>query len=203
MASLSIDAITTKDGIYGAERDGARALISFANRFAKTRGFGQRTLLSHPTRWYRPPPMQLEIVTTDRPTDEDRQAVLGLLVEYNARQTGEMPFRQFALLLREPGQAEIVGGLYAYVLYDWLSIELLIVPESHRDHGFGTELIRRAETYATEAGCVGVWLNTFSFQALGFYQKLGYEVFGSLDDYPRGSQRYFLRKRLVPVAQRV
>src|SRR6478736_8122771 len=80
-----IDAITTKDGIYGAERDGARALISFANRFAKTRGFGQRTLLSHPTRWYRPPPMQLEIVTTYRPTDEDRQAVLGLLVEYNAR----------------------------------------------------------------------------------------------------------------------
>ena len=59
--------------------------------------------------------MQLEIVTTDRPTDEDRQAVLGLLVKYNARQTGEMPFRQFALLLREPGQAEIVGGLYAYV----------------------------------------------------------------------------------------
>jgi hypothetical protein len=46
--------ITMKDGIYGAERDGARARISFANRFAKTRGIGQRTLLSHPTRWYRP-----------------------------------------------------------------------------------------------------------------------------------------------------
>jgi ribosomal protein S18 acetylase RimI-like enzyme len=47
-----------------------------------------------------------------------------------------------------------------------------------------------------DAGCVGVWLNTFSFQALGFYQRLGYEVFGSLDDHPRGSQRYFMRKLL-------
>jgi GNAT superfamily N-acetyltransferase len=142
--------------------------------------------------------MQLEIVTTDHPTDTDRQAVLGLLVEYNARRTGETPFRQFALLLREPGQAEIVGGLYAYLLYDWLSIELLIIPESHRGHGFGTELMRRAEAYAADAGCVGIWFSTFSFQALGFYHKLGYEVFGSLDDHPRGSQRYFLRKLLVP-----
>src|SRR5271166_1762745 len=96
-------------------------------------------------------PMQLEIVTTDHPTDTDRQAVLGLLVEYNARRTGETPFRQYALLLREPGQAEIVGGLYAYLLYDWLSIELLVIPEQQRGHGFGTELMRRAEAYAAEA----------------------------------------------------
>jgi GNAT superfamily N-acetyltransferase len=121
-----------------------------------------------------------------------------LLVNYNASRVGETPFRQFALLLREPQRVEIVGGLYAYLLYDWLSIELLIIPESYRGHGFGTELVRRAETYAVNAGCVGVWLNTFSFQARGFYEKLGYEVFASLDEHPRGSQRFFLRKRLVP-----
>jgi GNAT superfamily N-acetyltransferase len=142
-------------------------------------------------------PMQLKIVTTENPTDADRQALLSLVVEYNARRTGETPFRQFALLLREPAHDEIVGGLYAYVLYDWLSIELLIIPDSYRGHGFGTELMRRVEAYAAEADCVGIWLNTFSFQALGFYQKLGYEVFGSLDDHPRGSQRYFLRKLLT------
>jgi GNAT superfamily N-acetyltransferase len=148
------------------------------------------------------PLMQLEIVATDHPTDTDRQAVLSLLVEYNASRVGETPFRQYALLLRDPGYLDPVGGLYAYVLYDWLSIELLMIPEAYRGYGFGTELMRRAEAHAIDAGCVGVWLNTFSFQALGFYQRLGYEVFGSLDDHPRGSQRYFMRKLLPSGASR-
>jgi GNAT superfamily N-acetyltransferase len=141
--------------------------------------------------------MKLEIVTSENPAVAERQALVDLLISYNASRVGETPFRQLALLLREPKQVEIVGGLYAYLLYDWLSIELLIVPEQYRGHGFGTELMRRAETYAANAGCVGIWLNTFSFQARGFYEKLGYEVFAALDEHPRGSQRFFLRKRLV------
>src|SRR6516165_7091346 len=40
------------------------------------------------------------------------------------------------------------------------------------------------------------WLDTFSFQARGFYEKLGYEEFGRLD-YPPGHHRHFLRKRLT------
>src|SRR5262245_56313645 len=140
--------------------------------------------------------MKLEIVTSEDPAVEDRQALVDLLVNYNASQVGETPFRQFALLLREPQRVEVVGGLYAYLLYDWLSVELLIVPEQCRGHGFGTELMRRAEAYATNSGCVGIWLNTFSFQARGFYEKLGYDVFATLDDHPRGAQRFFLRKRL-------
>jgi ribosomal protein S18 acetylase RimI-like enzyme len=40
-----------------------------------------------------------------------------------------------------------------------------------------------------------VWVDTFKFQAPGFYQKLGYEVFGVLPDYPRGRRCFFLHKR--------
>lgn len=145
--------------------------------------------------------MKLEVVTTEEPSDTDRQALLDFLVNYNASCVGETPFRQFALFLRDAESAEIVGGLYAYVLYDWLAIELLIVPEEHRGQGVGSELVRRTEAHAAELGCIGVWLNTFSFQARGFYEKLGYEVFGALDEHPRGSQRFFLRKRLTPIRQ--
>jgi GNAT superfamily N-acetyltransferase len=143
--------------------------------------------------------MKLRITATDLPADADRQALLDLIVNYNANQVGETPFRQFALLLCEPEQDDIVGGLYANWLYDWLSVELLIVPQAYRRHGFGSELMRRAEAYALQVGCVGVWLNTFGFQARGFYEKLGYEVFGSLDEHPRGWQRYFMRKLLQPI----
>jgi GNAT superfamily N-acetyltransferase len=141
--------------------------------------------------------MKLEIVTSEDPADSERQALVDLLVNYNASRVGEQRVRQYALLLREPQNAEIVGGLYAYLFYDWLSIELLIVPDRYRRHGFGTELMQRAERYAIDAGCVGIWLNTFSFQARGFYERLGYEVFASLEQHPRGAQRFFLRKQLA------
>ena len=57
-----------------------------------------------------------------------------------------------------------------------------------------------AEREAVNRGCHGAWLDTFEFQARGFYEKLGYEVFGSLDDNPRGSRRFFLRRRLEDAA---
>jgi hypothetical protein len=53
-----------------------------------------------------------------------------------------------------------------------------------------------AEGRAVERGCHSAWVDTFSFQAPGFYRKLGYEVFGELD-YPPEHKRFFLRKRLT------
>ena len=56
--------------------------------------------------------------------------------------------------------------------------------------------LERAEEVAREHGCVGIWLDTFTFQAPGFYQKLGYTVFGEISNYPPGSSRFFLHKHL-------
>ena len=54
-----------------------------------------------------------------------------------------------------------------------------------------------AERRAVERGCHSAWVDTFSFQAPGFYPKLGYEPFGELD-YPPDFKRIFLRKQLAP-----
>jgi GNAT superfamily N-acetyltransferase len=91
-----------------------------------------------------------------------------------------------------------VGGLWGRTGYDWLFVELLFVPESMRGRGVGTDLMRRAEREAAARGCHGAWLDTFEFQARGFYERLGYECFGELQRYPVGSARFFLKKGLVP-----
>lgn len=101
------------------------------------------------------------------------------------------------ILLRDRAAGSTIGGLWGRSVYDWLYVELLAVPEDLRGQGVGSTLMRQAETIAIERGCVGVWLDTYGFQARGFYEKLGYEVFGVLDDHPRGSQRFFLRKLLA------
>jgi ribosomal protein S18 acetylase RimI-like enzyme len=72
------------------------------------------------------------------------------------------------------------------------------VPEAQRGAGIGRELMRRAEAEAVERGCLGAWLDTFSFQAPGFYERLGYSIFGRIDDYPPGHSRFFMRKSLAP-----
>ena len=57
--------------------------------------------------------------------------------------------------------------------------------------------MRAAEQEARDRGCSHAHCDTYDFQALPFYQKLGYQVFGQLEDYPAGHTRYFLQKRTL------
>jgi ribosomal protein S18 acetylase RimI-like enzyme len=79
--------------------------------------------------------------------------------------------------------------------WEWLFVDNLWVHDDLRGQGHGRDLLARAERRALEHGCHSAWLDTF--QALGFYEKCGYSVFGTLEDYPPGQTRYFLRKRLA------
>jgi N-acetylglutamate synthase-like GNAT family acetyltransferase len=70
------------------------------------------------------------------------------------------------------------------------------VQEDLRGNGFGEELLKAVEKEAKEKGAKFAFLDTFSFQAPGFYQKFGYQVFGELPDFPPGHQRFYLTKEL-------
>ncbi|WP_285434729.1 GNAT family N-acetyltransferase [Pseudomonas sp. fls2-241-R2A-110] len=139
--------------------------------------------------------MTLRIERSQNPTDEERQAILLPLRAYNASKAGVSMQEPIALLVRDES-GEILGGLYARVFYQWMFIELLSVPEQARGQGLGSKLMRMAEDVAREKECVGVWLDTFDFQAPGFYQKLGYSELGQIVDYPPGHKRLFFQKRL-------
>lgn len=91
--------------------------------------------------------------------------------------------------------AAVQGGLWGKCYFDWLFVEYLVVPEDARGTGLGSGLLAQAEAIARANGCIGVWLDTFSFQALPFYQKLGFSIFGQIEGHPIGGTRYFLQKR--------
>jgi ribosomal protein S18 acetylase RimI-like enzyme len=93
---------------------------------------------------------------------------------------------------------EIIGGLSGATAWGWLHISLFWLSKELRGNGYGKKLIGLAETEALARGCKKVHLDTFSFQALGFYQKLGYEIFGELEDFPENAKRFYLKKTLVP-----
>ena len=139
--------------------------------------------------------LKLEIETS--PAPEDAQVVLAGLRRHNDEYVPWGADVTFAVFLRT-FEGEIVGGVLAKAGRGWLHIATLWVEESVRGREHGTRLIAAAEAEARRLGCHSAYLDTFSFQARPFYERCGYEVFGTLDDFPAGHQRFFMRKSLQP-----
>jgi GNAT superfamily N-acetyltransferase len=140
--------------------------------------------------------MTLRIERSQNPTDEEREAILTPLRAYNAAKAGPSNSQPLALLVRDDA-SDILGGLYGRFFYQWLFIDLLFVPEQARGQGMGSKLMQMAEDLAREKECVGIWLNTFDFQAPEFYKRLGYSELGQIADYPPGHKQYFFQKHLT------
>lgn len=138
--------------------------------------------------------MTLRITMSAKPSEADYQAILKPLHEYNIDRAGDPNIRPVALLLTDE-TGNTVGGLWGQIAYDWFVIELLSVPAECRGTGLGRALMAQADEVAQSNDCIGIWLDTFEFQAFEFYIKLGFETFGVLDDHPVGKNRFFLRKR--------
>ncbi|MBS0221909.1 MAG: GNAT family N-acetyltransferase [Proteobacteria bacterium] len=114
---------------------------------------------------------------------------------FNVGATGVSAYYPLHFFLKSE-RDEIMGGLIGSIWGGWLHITYLWIDEAERGQGWATRLMDQAEAYARERGCHSVTLDTHSFQARPFYEKRGYEVFGTLDDYPTGHQKFFLKKTL-------
>ncbi len=136
--------------------------------------------------------MKLEV--TASPAAEDEAFVIAQTRAYNA---GFMPRDvQPLCVFARGGDGAISGGITAATSWNYLHIAFLWVDETHRGAGLATALMAAAEAEAKARGCGHAALDTFSFQALGFYQKLGYSEIGRLDGYASGQARHYLHKTL-------
>lgn len=94
----------------------------------------------------------------------------------------------------------VAGGFWGRTQFQWLHVQMLFVPEHLRGLGIGGGLMALAETEARARGCRGAYVDAFSFQAPSFYRKLGYTLFGELNDFPPGHDRLFFCKRFDTLA---
>lgn len=146
--------------------------------------------------------MAASITLSDAEEPEAAKAVLAGIVAYNERHAGPVGHRPLNLIVRRDGEAEVAGGLIGATWFGWLHIQLLHLPQEMRGQGLGSELLRRAEAEARARGCLGILLDTFSFQARPFYERHGFAVFATLEDDPPGHRRHYMSKRLDGAAPR-
>ena len=130
-------------------------------------------------------------------TDPDtsvREKILDPLTAHNDHAAGPGNWGLLAVTVRgEDGQ--VVGGLWGRTGYGFLFVELLAMGPA-RGAGLGREVMALAEAEARRQRLTGIWLDTWTFQAPGFYPKLGFTECGRIKDYPPGHDRIFYVKRL-------
>ncbi len=129
------------------------------------------------------------------PDLKDIQFLDGKIFENSFLKIGEYSYQNLAFFIREKTN-KIVAGLHGHTGLGWLYINVFWVEQKFRSKGLGRQLLEAAESEATIRGCHGVYLYTYSFQKPIFYENLGYQIFGQLDNFPDGHSKYFMKKQL-------
>ncbi len=92
----------------------------------------------------------------------------------------------------------LLGGLKGrtHAIPTWLEVTCLWVDETVRGRGLGRQLMERAEALAKSRGCCYARLATCDFNAPGFYERLGYRLYGTLENCPPGETVFYYWKEL-------
>ncbi len=136
------------------------------------------------------------IRVTDAPDPGDVKVIADGLAAYNDGHAGYRDFAPLAVTVTDPATGRVVGGLYGRSSYGQLFIERFFLPEALRRDRLGSRVLAAAEEEGRRRGCTRVALFTLSFQAPGFYKKLGYSEAACIDPDPPGVTRYLMVKKL-------
>lgn len=139
------------------------------------------------------------LAAEDAPDPRDVAFLDDRINEHNIRATGIDDWRALAIFVRAPG-GELLAGIAGGTWAGYLEVKSLWVREELRGQGHGRRLLEAAEREAAARGCAQVLLDTHDFQAIDFYRRLGYEVFGTFENIGGRHTRFYLRKRLAPAA---
>jgi GNAT superfamily N-acetyltransferase len=132
----------------------------------------------------------------ENPDGNDVQILAEGLTSHAVPIVGRPGFKPVAVFARD-ARGKVVGGIAAMINWQWLSVNLVWIDESLRGTGLGHRLLEEVEAIGRRHGCTQAHLDTFSYQARPFYERHGYQLFATLEDYPSGHQRFYLRKPLA------
>ncbi len=136
---------------------------------------------------------------TESPLTDELQGIIDKqFSEYAISATGfdGESKKPVAFCINSPNNDELLGVCVVRVFWGIIHIKYLVVNEKYRGQGVGRELIRHALEYGKTESCKVAFVETLSFQAPTFYQKLGFELEFKRDGYKYGISLYYFRKEL-------
>src|SRR5262245_3694581 len=140
-------------------------------------------------------PSTLSMEEVSRVAEDPFAALNAMLSHYNVGHVGPANHVPLLLVARDAA-CKVQGGVRGQTYWSWCTIDVLAVAEPYRRQGIGSFLLAKAEEIARARGCVGIRLDTTSFQAPHFYTRRGFTEFGRIEGYPPGHTRLWFMKRL-------
>jgi len=108
---------------------------------------------------------------------------------------GLSPICPFSIFIKDQ-EENVFGGISGTSFYGSLYVDSLWVNKTLRHQGWGSKLMHEAEAIGKERSAQFVTVNTMDWEALPFYQKLGYSIEFTREGYSKGSKMFMLRKNL-------
>ena len=134
---------------------------------------------------------------TDDPSDIDLTVVDAGLDHFNGSEPELRNVRPLCVFVRD-ASGQIRGGAVGRTWGQCCELQQLWVAEKVRGHGVGAELMIRFEEQALQRGCSLIYLDTFSFQARPFYERLRYGIVLETTGFSSGIVKYTMHKKLEP-----
>lgn len=101
------------------------------------------------------------------------------------------------LTVRIDEDGELIAGVSGWTWAQTAGIGMTWVREDQRGTGIGANLLAAFESEAVVRGCAHVFVTSFTFQAPGFYKRLGYEEISRWESVPtHGRDQVHMRKAL-------
>ncbi len=139
---------------------------------------------------------ELKIICEPYPPAAWREAVVRGVDQHNVAVTGLADYYPVGFFIRSAA-GEVIGGLLGDIWGGWMHVGSLWVKAGSRGRGYASALMARAHRYAIEKSCTHAFLQTGSYEARPFYERLGYAVYAELKDHPVAPhRRFFLSRRL-------
>lgn len=138
-------------------------------------------------------PDNVKFVLSCSPADNAASEIIKNLWQHNEQYA---PVNMKNFMISATYNNETIAGLVTRTWWGTLDIQYLWVMEPFRGKGTGRKLMLLAEEEAKKEKCRMATVDTFSCQAPGFYQKLGYSEYGSLSGYAEKYTRHYLSKLL-------
>lgn len=137
-------------------------------------------------------------ISNGEPPETDKQVLSAGMLAYHASQGHPRKTDVYSIFLKDEANT-VVGGVIVSFLWNGMAINSLWVDETLRGQGWGRKLMDMAEKEGIKRGCTVAYTDTFTWQAPGFYKKLGYSEYGKIDNFPPGNSLTYFKKGLKQV----
>lgn len=138
----------------------------------------------------------VQLIVQDQVVGEPNAAIVEAgLLEFNSLVAPMSEIKEIAIYLKNE-QNKIIGGGFGRGWGEIYEGQRLWVADEFRKSGLGKRILLAFEQAVLERGGRKIILETYSFQARPFYEKLGYRIVCEIGGMPNGIMKYIMIRDL-------